>query len=247
LALAVLGTIGAYVLFAKKHRTTLDPETLCPTTGETSVTAVLLDGTDSLTEIQKALVRTRLADLKEALPIHGRIEVYTLGQVTGNLLRPEIMLCNPGRGSDVSQLTANPKRVEKVWRERFSERLDLALDRVLDTRGEKTSPLMESIQSVGATAFAGARRASIPKHLVIVSDMLQHTPGYSQYKGLGSFDSLQRTEYFRQVRPDLGGVDVTILYLRRPTRAGLQGGAHVTFWEAFFTAAGATLDHVVSI
>src|SRR5262249_53067496 len=102
-------------------------------------------------------------------------------------------------------------------------------------------------QSVSVSAFAGSGRQEIPKHLVIVSDMLQYTLEYSQYDRVQSFDTFRSSNYHRRVRADLKGADVEIIYIRRGTRNAVQGKAHIRFWEDYIRDANGSLTHVVPL
>ncbi|HEV3111394.1 MAG TPA: hypothetical protein VGY99_12955, partial [Candidatus Binataceae bacterium] len=147
-----------------------------------------------------------------------------------------------------SELTSNPQLIGKRWKMKFIEPLNKQLDTMLRGSGSKDSPIMESIQVVGVSVFdTPAFHDLADKRLVIVSDMLQNTAGYSQYRGDESYSRFCTSGYFLKVRSNLEGVDVTILYLRRTDVRHLQGKRHLEFWENYFSDAKARLAHVVSI
>src|SRR6266436_5304724 len=111
----VAGAAGAVYLQLRKAHVEIDKETLCPLTGANETTVVLIDRTDSLNAIQQAAIRLKLEDLKAETPKYGAIEVYSVGEVSDALLRPEVKLCNPGRGADVDPVVGNPRLIEKRW------------------------------------------------------------------------------------------------------------------------------------
>ena len=106
---------------------------------------------------------------------------------------------------------------------------------------------MESIQQVSVQEFLGKDLETVPKQLVIVSDMLQNTAGFSQYHGVEPFDTFRQSPYYIKVRTSLSKVEVTLFYLRRSTSGNLQGRRHIEFWENYFKDAGATLVDVKSV
>jgi hypothetical protein len=69
----------------------------------------------------------------------------------------------------------------------------------------------------------------------------------SQYSKPEAFTRFHETPYYIQVRPNLDGVRVEILDLRRIDAAKTQGKSHIEFWQQFFAASGGNLDDVVSI
>jgi hypothetical protein len=250
LILFSLVSIGglAYVYHGTMSRTVaLNPDNMCPQTGPHSITVVLIDTTDPLDPVQHEDVRKQLEDIKDDVPRYGEIELFTVASSGDALLSPKLAVCNPGRGSDIDPMYGNPALVEKRWQKAFSDKADEVLEQLLQSQTLATSPIMESIQQVAVQAFVGQGAENIPKRLTIVSDMLQNTPGLSQYQGVESFEEFRGNPYYIKVRPSLARVDVTILYLRRLNASRLQGRRHIGFWESYFRDAGATLIDVKSI
>jgi hypothetical protein len=245
-AAAVVGVL-VWAAIVRSSKAQLDPKTLCPVDAPTSITAVIVDATDALDPVQREQVGRLLKDLKDDIPKNGEVELYTVGTSDTQLLRPELDICNPGSGSTASPYYENQKRMQLVWRDRYSNKVDEVLTRLLTEPSKNTSPIMESVQAAAVQAFIGQGLNAIPKRLVIVSDMLQNTTGLSQYSRLESFDRFKASPYYIKVRPDLRGVEVEIYYLRRTDGVRVQGVAHINFWQSFFAASGATLTHVVSI
>ena len=83
---------------------------------------------------------------------------------------------------------------------------------MLTTPASDESPIFESIQSIAVRAFGALPESNKDRRLVIASDMLQNTPEYSQYHGIGSFEEFKRSQYYRRVRADLRGVEVELYY-----------------------------------
>ncbi|HEY9788371.1 MAG TPA: hypothetical protein V6D17_23480 [Candidatus Obscuribacterales bacterium] len=207
---------------------------------------LLVDKTDPLTTIQREALRQELRKIKEDIPIHTGIEVYSVAPVQTHLLTPEApMVCNPGTGAAVSAWTGNPRLVNKLWDERYSRPLEHLFDQMLSFGTAPVSPIFESIQSVAVGAFGPLRPAAEYRRLIIISDLLHNTPQFSQYGGPGSFDDFRRTDYYRRVRPDLRGVQVEIIYLRREGTE--QGRSHIEFWQDYFRDSGASVIHVTAL
>lgn len=244
IVIAVSLVIALLVWFEriKENQVELDQMTLCPTEGPRGLTVVLIDRTDPLTVVQRGALRQKLADVKNKLPLHSAIEIYSVGPIGDDLLRAEGQrVCNPGQGKDISEWTGNPRLVKKKWLEGFAAPLNRVIDKMLQPGSSPTSPILESIQSVAVSAFGSLPEVEY-RHLVIVSDMLHNTDEFSQYKQVTSFSDFRRTQYYRRVRAELSKIDVEIIYLRRDE--GLQGKRHIEFWQEYFTDCGATLVSV---
>ena len=151
-ALAIAGTLVYFYQTATWNA--YDEETGCPVDGATSITAVVVDGSDPIAPRQQAFLRNHLEAIKQDIPRGGALEVYRLGTDPERLLEPVVSVCNPGRGTDVNPWTGSQKRAEKLWRNTFQSRLQDVFDRLLNTGEEDQSPIFESIQSVGITRFA---------------------------------------------------------------------------------------------
>jgi hypothetical protein len=228
LALGVLAT-GAYVYATLARPPTLEPTSLCPVHGPQSETVVLLDSTDEIPEIAKHEIRTTLIDMAETLPQYELLEIRLLDpKIAGG--RMIFSKCNPGDGSNLSEYTANPRLAKQRWMDGFREPLDEAMEAGFRPAPGKTSPIMETIQQIAVDRFTGRNVEDIPKTLVVISDMLQHGPDYSQYSGDLSFDRFKGSSAYRKVRTDLHGAAVEIYYIQRATGRPINSVDHIRFW-----------------
>jgi hypothetical protein len=228
LALGVLSA-GAYVYTTAERPPPLDRASLCPVDGPRSATVVLLDSTDDIPEIAKREIKTVLADRAETLPIRALLEIRLLDpQVAGG--RPIFARCNPGDGSGLSEYTANPMLARKRWMDGFREPLEAALQSGLRPSPGKTSPIMETIQRIAVERFTGRTAQEIPKSLILISDMLEHEPDYSQYSGDLSYDRYKGSRAYRKFRTNLYGAEVMIYYIQRQSAKPINSADHIRFW-----------------
>jgi hypothetical protein len=232
LAVLALGTLaaGAYVYATAARPPTLDPSSLCPIDGPRSITVVLLDSTDDIQDIARREVKSALLDMAETLPAYGLLEMRLLdpGSPGGKSI---FARCNPGDGSGLSEYTANPRLAKKRWMEGFRQPLEEALDAGFHPAPGKTSPIMETVQRIAVDRFTGRLADDIPKSLVLVSDMLEHEPDYSQYSGDLSYARYKASRAYRKVQTDLHRAEVTIYYIQRTTARPINSADHIRFWE----------------
>lgn len=228
LAAAVFAA-GAYVYFTVSGPPTLDKVSLCPVNGPRSVAVVLLDSTDEIPDIAKREIRTALVDRAETLSDYELLEIRLLDPKTpgGKMIFSK---CNPGDGADLSEYTANPRLARQRWLDGFREPLDQALDTGFRPLPGKTSPIMATIQRIAVERFTGRAVESVPKELIVVSDMLEHGPDYSQYSGDLSFARFKSSRAYKKVRTDLHGADVVIYYIQRATGRPINSADHIRFW-----------------
>ena len=228
LALGALAA-GAYVYATVARPPTLDQASLCPVDGPRSVAVVLLDSTDEVPEIAKREIRTVLVDMAETLPAYELLEIRLLDpKMPGG--RSIFAKCNPGDGTGLSEYTANPRLARQRWLEGFRQPLDGALEAGSHALTGKTSPIMETIQRIAVERFTGRAAEDVPKSLVVISDMLQHGPDYSQYSGDLSFGRFKTSRAYKKVQTDLHGADVFIYYIQRQTGKPINSADHIRFW-----------------
>ncbi|HUY67707.1 MAG TPA: hypothetical protein VMV79_00210 [Alphaproteobacteria bacterium] len=244
----VVAAVGYAYLTGQAALRPLDPKTFCPTDAEgpSSVTAILIDRTDTFSLVQQAAIRERLNELKDQTPRYGLIEVYAVEPTQQKLLQPEFTMCNPGKGENISKWTGNPHLVEERWQKLFATPLQSLFDTILGGGTANISPIMESIQSIAVTSLGTPELAAknIPRRLIIISDLLQYVKDYSQYRPLGNFAQFKTTPYYQSVRADLSGVSVAFWYVRRQKTLPLQGEKHLAFWRAYIADQGGTVDKV---
>ncbi len=228
LALGVLAA-GAYVYATAARPPTLDQASLCPVDGPRAVAVVLLDSTDEIPDIAKREIRTVLVDMAETLPAYELLEIRLLDPKTPGG-RSIFSRCNPGDGSGLSEYTANPRLARQRWLDGFRQPLDVALEAGFEALPGKTSPIMETIQQIAVERFTGRNVEEVPKSLVVISDMLQHGPDYSQYTGDLSFARFKASRAYKKVQTDLHGADVLIYYIQRQTGKPINSADHIKFW-----------------
>jgi hypothetical protein len=228
LALSVLSA-GAYVYTTAARPPSFDRSSLCPVDGPRSVTVVLLDSTDDIPEIAKREVRTVLVDMAETLPTYGLLEIRLLDPNTSGG-KSIFARCNPGDGSGLSEYTANPVLAKKRWMDGFREPLDEALQVGFRPLPGKTSPIMETVQRIAVERFTGRAAEEIPKSLILISDMLEHEPDYSQYTGDLSYSRYRASRAYKKFQTNLYGAQVTIYYIQRLPAKPINSADHIRFW-----------------
>lgn len=220
----------------------IDPTTLCPTDRPPSeVIVLLLDMTDAFSEPQRIKIRNELDRLKARMARFGLIEAYAVDRLEQRVTTPVVHLCNPGTGADLSRFYQNPGLARRKW-DGFVRQLDEELRRLMGAPDSSTSAIFEAVQATALRTFNRPAYDGLPKRLVIVSDLLQNVPGkLNMYEGTLPFREFQHSPYFSEVRADLTGVAVTLLYLVR-LRAPQKWPDHYRFWEQYFRAQGATVE-----
>ena len=252
----ILGTIAVFaigygfalLIEARQTYVELDAASNCPKAGPSAITALVIDTTDPLNLIQRTDLLNEVEGLLATIPRFGAFQMYAVGPIEEEPPRPLFSRCNPGRASEISELTGNPAMVEKQWREGFRAPLDEVLSEMLAGAEAKTSPILESIQWVAINALTLPLQPDIPRRLVIVSDLLQHTAALSHYRDpTVSFETFAKTPYFLRVRAPLDGVAIDLLMVNRASLVPVQRPKIINFWTDYFDAQGASRLRIVGL
>lgn len=211
---------------------TLD-ENLCPVTGPISVSAMLLDVTDPISELTKIDLQHQFQKVVAAVPKGGLIEVYLLTENVGKLNRT-FHGCNPGDGSSADPWTSNPRKIEARWKEAFSDPLEKILAGSDNGQESQRSPIMAGIQRIAVESFLAPGNASALKTLYVASDMMEHTDAFSLYRSGTDYATFEDSQARDRFRTPLDGIELKILAFQRE---GLPPGEKIAeFWAAWVKA-----------
>lgn len=242
------GLFGGY-WWVRKTKIPLDEATNCPLTGPRAVHVLIFDRSDPISAQQSQQIQQRIRALKSAAAFGQRFDVYTLEGDVKNALRPTLQICSPGRPEEANELIENPELVRRRYDEKFSRVLDRTIDSLLQPSVRDNSPIIESMRAAAITSFGDFDEAKTDLRMTMISDMVQHTDAYSNFRTEPNFAELSQKTNWPTIRPNLKGARVDIYYLLRPEarRQGktIQNRGHQLFWEQLIRASNGTLDEFV--
>lgn len=245
---AVLAAVALLAASASCKQADLD-RNLCPRDeSPRRQTVLLLDTSDPLTPKHRAELERLVRELKqpestgddknfhvapgEALIVY---EMPPTVPPTGDL-KPVVHVCNPGdRPEDWSWrkgLTQGKVFALRNWR-RFEERLE-ALYPDEPPNAASTSPILETLSVIVPRHAPSKRSRSAedprPVHLILFSDLLQHSDLLSHYGRYPEATEFSTTPRLTELRTDLTRVRVTLLRLGRSQYARWQTREHYYWW-----------------
>lgn len=222
----LLAGIGIFA-YQAYSRTKLD-DALCPVTGPVAVTALLLDTTDPITNKTLTDARNKFEDVMAQTTIGELVAIYGLTESPGELVTM-FEGCNPGDGSTVDQWTSNPKLQQKKWEDAFGKPLDEISRKLPEGKVGNQSPIMAAIQSIKLKVFDRHKRPDTPRSLIVMSDMIEHTDLYSQYKSDLDIATYKNSPASADYRTSLKNIDLTIWYIDRGIKK-FDGRQLIDFW-----------------
>jgi hypothetical protein len=242
LGAAIIGAlIGGYLLL-KQSRPQLDAETNCPKSGPVAIHVLLFDRSDPISDQQAQRIRKAVEKFKDSAPFGLRFDIYTFQGDATHALEPKLKLCALGKPSEANQWIENPELVKRRYETKFASVLDQTVSELLRGSKEKASPIIESLRAAAISSFGPIERSQIPLRVTMISDMVQHTPLYSQFQLEPNFEQLSRMPAWPTLQPQLKGAEVDILYLLRLSamRKGtpVQNRGHQLFWEQLISGSG---------
>lgn len=244
--LIVVAALGYFWYDQNSRQQAFDVATLCPVQGSPLYVAVVFDKTDAYNRVQQRFLQRYFENFKDQLVPGARIALYVIDDRERKVIAPDFEVCVPRSGDDANALYENPKLIRQRWLERFERPLDRAIAGFMQPGNADYSPIMEILQIVSLSAFP-PRAKQAEQKIVIVSDMLHHTPEWSHYRGQMDFAELKNTAYFQRIRTDLQGAEVEILYVRRDGAEKLQTKRHAYFWADFIEAIGGKVTLIEKI
>lgn len=230
-AVAAFGVIG-WLVFTESGKPGIDAATLCPEDGPTGHLAILLDTTDPVSATQLQAARNRITALIDAAPDFTRVSFATVSPDEGVRAGSFESLCKPPR--DASALTGNPRLVAAKYQDDFVTPVRAALDGLLAIPEAQSSPIIEALQEF-LTAIPGFTTATVPRDVVLVSDLVQHSDVFSFYRG-NDWASFRASGAEARLAHSLDGAQVRILRLPRPTA---PQDVVDDFWVRYLDAQGA--------
>jgi hypothetical protein len=242
LVVALLSIAAAYLFINEGNKVKIDPITFCPTeeSEQFGKTVALLDLTDPLNKAQKEFFLKEIKELKDQIPKHHSLTIYTLDEDLDLNKSRKITMCNPGTVEDIEstydKISINPNEIKKRWVEGFSKQISDVVNNIMfDNNSQNTSPVMEMFQLIAINEFKGFE--GVDNEIIILSDMIQNTPEMSMYQnGLISFSKFKKSDYFSKVRTNLNkNVTIKLFIIKRDGSRAMQGDEDFTnFWFSYF-------------
>jgi hypothetical protein len=241
IALMLTSVFGLFAAAAIHQPPATDPETGCRLDREDPVhTIVLVDQSDPFNATDLEWVRTLLDGEARSLPRHGRLTLVVPNSASPYDPVQVFTGCSPGSAAESNPIFQNPKMIAAAWERKFHAPLMVQADESLRDTVAPSSPLMEAMYTLADRPdFQG----QVPvRRLILVSDLMQHSPGFSMYKSGADADAWADSG-LADMRAGLEGVEVVARIVPRQEYP-LPLGDVKAFWRDWFGAAGADYGSV---
>jgi hypothetical protein len=250
LVVILLAFAASFFFINEGKKIKIDKITFCPIEEKERYgkTVALLDLTDPLNKAQKEFFLKEIKELKDQIPKHHSLSIYTLDEDLDLNKSRKLTMCNPGTKEDIEstydKISINPKEIKKRWDEGFSRQISNVVNNIIvENNSQNTSPVMEMFQLIALNEFKGFE--GIDNKIIILSDMIQNTAEMSMYQnGLTSYSSLKKSNYFSKVKTDLNyNVSIELFIIQRDGSRAMQNNPDfVNFWGQYFMMGNSAKD-----
>ena len=198
-------------------------------------TVIMIDQTDALPPTELAYVRRLVKNEYAWLPKQGALNIRLIsGEAPDGV--SALTACRMSDGSDALGIIDNPVAMHKDYERKVGAALNTFLDGMASQPEQAQSPILEAVTAAMNDPEFAPDIAT--RRLVIVSDMAQNTPAFTQYGRKRPATALPATAA-GTFAAKFTGTAVRVQYIRRPKLAW-QGVAHQAFWRRYFTQRGAS-------
>ena len=252
--IAGAGALIVFLVHAGDQYQRLSSKTLCPMDHGTNIPKILVilfDQTDRLTRLEQEALKSRFSNLiydEFENPKDGvsgqfsRVEIYSFSANKGDgslTITKDLVLCNPGKGAKLDGLFRNPEQVRRRFEKQFKGRLNHKLLGILDFKESRFSPILEAFKYVSHRVLENPRYRKSQKRLIVVSNMVHNTNGFTMLRPHAGFDKFRRSTYGFSLLPNLAGVVLTVHVIQARVLKQ-QGAAFLKFWLSYFRYSGAS-------
>ena len=243
----LLVSIVVFFTWLKPEPVIRDPVTLCRSEGPYSITAILLDRTDSFGTHTRNDLKVQIQNLLDSVEENHEISLFAMESTYEEGLDPIIRVCNPGDPDNVDPLIQSEAIVRRNWQQKFRQPLGEVMRTLLEEKEAPSSPIMEAVQSVSITHFQDTERRNVPRRLIIISDLLQNSNALSFYRERPDFNRFQHTHQSRGLNPDLRGVDIELWLIQRRQSQQEDGGPFLKFFQSWISQHGGQVVRALRI
>lgn len=226
-----MGGLAAFAFMQHSAKGKIDETTLCHEDGAGTRLAILLDLTDPLSQTQANQLDSMLDIIVDDAPIGAAVGVGVVSADPGRW-GAQFFRCKPASGADANELYENPLLIGERFATEFEQPLNDTIVAMMGAGSENASPIMESMQAL-LSEMPPAKQT----HVVIVSDLLQHSDTLSFYRGEG-WEAFEAKGGPDRLARSLSGADLTLIRVPRPGVGAAVGAAADPFWARYFDLQG---------
>ncbi|NBC19896.1 MAG: hypothetical protein GVY06_02420 [Alphaproteobacteria bacterium] len=232
----IAGVFGVFAVAAMSIPAATDAATNCRLDRKDPAhTVILIDQSDPFRANDVAWVRELVEAEARALPRAGRLTVVQPDLDDPYAPRALFSACSTGSPDRAHPVLSNPRMIEDTWRAEFRAPVIESVEMALRDTRQPQSPLMETLFAIADRPDFRAGGRGL--RLVIVSDLMQHSQGFSFYRAGADPEAYGATRLSQRV-PDLSGTEVVARIVPRDVY-DLPLGEVRAFWRGWFAATGA--------
>ena len=221
-------------------------------------TVLLLDTSDPLTPKHRSELQRLLQEMLkvEVSSDPGKsfyiapgeaLIVYELTQTLDDI-KPALRICNPGNNPDKWTWKDDFDQGRAIalhqW-QRLENHIEALFDELQESEIQQSSPILEMIGVILPRHAPSKRSLTVGEsnrtHLIVFSDLLQHSDLLSHYGPYPAAKEIRTTNGLRVLQTDLTGIDVSLFRLERARDGRWQTVDHYYWWTELVAESGGML------
>ncbi len=268
--IVVIVAFFGYIYLTDTPPPKIDPQTLCPEEpSQVPHLEVLLFERNRRTDFETKQfspispnvvleIRRQVESRLNTLPKYSLVEIYEVNYSSSEQFQPVVRFCNPGDGSDRSELTGNPRLAQQRYRERFRDAFNRIVESLSAWSPGNRYGLVDSRGGVARLVLGNPEFGHASKALSVISDFIvpqnfavngrisQSFAEVPSSARLGSFDEFVSAG---GVRFDFRGTAVQLIVQRVEYAyiPDIQGAPHISWLERFFDVQNPTVEEVARV
>jgi hypothetical protein len=196
-------------------------------------TVIVLDHSQAVAQQTKDEIVARVlnfVDSNEKVHVGDRVSVFTVSQLSKEKLVPIFAYCK--QKAEANQLIEKRRLVEDRYRKFRTDLKNVVSAEIADST---ETPLAQAIIDLSLSEFLnGAQRSN----LLIFSDMIEHTKGFSMYRGRSKDECIRDYKGSRKGRAETPTFKKVDIELGLIPRSDFKGDGQIKcrdgFWPWFF-------------
>ncbi len=194
--------------------------------------AVVIDATDKIPGPQRSeIVDWFKHEFVDTLAEFSKVTMYQLNESISDE-QPEFEKCAPPW--EANPWIENPRMVREKFEEGFHNQLLVDVESLASGDEKKYSPILEMIEKIFDTH----------DEMILVSDLMQNTFGYSLYKNSGNHDyrDFLSSPYTAEIIKNQQDKKLTAIYITRKKLGQWQNKELREFWREYMESNGGEFE-----
>lgn len=244
LGVAAAAAVSGTAFMALSGNVDVDAAGCSPMLEGRTLTEFFVDRTDPMTAHQIQAFRKMTESAIAAAGACSTLAMFSLDKNWDGIAAPFFLATVPPRKQSESPSGATNRYLDREFQKKFRPKYEAMVESLSLPGTAPHSPIFEALNGMfSQPEFA---RATEGRHVIIFTDGLQNTDQFKEADNAAPDFRRLETPYFKAMKGDLRGTEISVYYLQRTGRDGKrQTARHRDFLRRWFEEQGAKVQAFV--